>query len=63
MHSVHYDYLYIVLTVYCRSICDEVYAENIFQFDRPGVGATLIYDFIEGLILVLLVVAIEVRCT
>ena len=47
--------------LYCRGDCDGFYAENIFQFDRPGVGAILTYDFIEGLILVLLVVVIEVR--
>ena len=34
--------------------------EDQFQFDRPGIGATLTYCAIEGLLLLLLVIAIEV---
>ena len=34
--------------------------ENIFQFDRPGIGSTIMYTAIEGFLLIFLVIAIEV---
>ena len=35
--------------------------EDLFQFDRPGIGSILTYCAIEGVLLLLLVVTIEVR--
>ena len=65
--------VFIVLDYYCasatvqiffynRSDCKGVYVENLYQFDRPGIGATLTYTGIEGLLLIFLVVLVEV-CT
>ena len=42
------------------SICEGLYVEDLFQFDRPGIGSTLMYSAIEGVLLLFLVVAIEV---
>ena len=47
-------------TMVCCSICDGLYVKDLFQFDRPGIGATLMYCTIEGILLLLLVIAIEV---
>ncbi|CAI8011243.1 Phospholipid-transporting ATPase ABCA1 [Geodia barretti] len=41
------------------SICEGLYVEDLFQFDRPGIGSTLMYSAIEGVLLLFLVVAIE----
>ena len=46
---------------FCPSICEGLYVEDLFQFDRPGIGSTLMYSAIEGVLLLFLVVAIEVR--
>ena len=43
------------------SVCNGLYVENIFQFDRPGIGSVLTYTAIEGLVLLFLVVTIEVH--
>lgn len=37
-----------------------MFAENIFQFDRPGIGSVLTYTAVEGVVLLLFVVLVEV---
>ena len=49
---------------YCvlfSSDCGSFYAEDIFQFEVPGIVSILTYTAIEGLLLLLLVIIIEVR--
>jgi len=43
-----------------RSNCENVYSRNIYQFERPGIGAFLTYSGIEGLLLILILGLIEV---
>ena len=55
MQSVH--------DVKFSSFCNGLYVEDLYQFERPGIGSILTYSAIEGVLLLLLVVTIEVLYT
>ena len=40
--------------------CDRFHAENIYQFEYPGIGANIMYMILEGVALLFLLVLIEV---
>ena len=39
------------------------YTENALDWERPGIGQMALYMFLEGLVLFILVLLIEVRAT
>ena len=49
------------MSIYSPGTCDRWYAENIYKFTFPGIGANLTYMVIEGLVLLLFVIFVEVR--
>lgn len=59
--------LFIVLLHFVYRFCANStafnYVDNPFEFNKPGIGLTLIYMFVEGIIFFILTLFIEVRGT
>ena len=53
--------MYVIACRFCANSSTVAYVDNLLEFNKPGIGTTLLYMFVEGVVFFILTLIVQVN--